>query len=353
MLERVLILSDTKHLLIGYVDGRALPTVTPEDARKMTHINIAFGHVKNDAVTVENTQNLDFLPKLREYNPQLEILLSVGGWSAGGFSEAASTAEGRRKFAQTSVEILRARKLDGIDIDWEYPTYGQAGIGASPEDKYTFTLLLEELRNALDEQGQKDGRHYYLTIAAGAGQYFVEGTEMDKAQKYLDWVQLMTYDMRGGFQNTTGHHSNLYTPVGDLNRSSVVDTVRIFTEAGVPKEKLVIGAAFYSRMWKDVPNVNNGMYQMSPANGGYGPVYTDLAANYINKNGFVRYWDDVAKAPWLFDGSTFITYDDPESMAAKCAYLKEAGLLGIMFWEYSCDETHTLLDTLYKALQAK
>ncbi|MGI6148138.1 MAG: glycoside hydrolase family 18 protein [Firmicutes bacterium] len=339
-----------KHLLIGYVQSRALPDVTPEDARKMTHINIAFGHVKDGRVTVENTRNLDFLPKLREYNPQIGILLSVGGWGAGGFSEAAATAAGRQRFAQTSVEILRTYKLDGIDIDWEYPTYGWAGIDASPEDRYTFTLLLEELRQALDAQGEADGRRYLLTIAAGAGQYFVDGTEMAEAHKYLDWVQLMTYDMRGGFQNTTGHHTNLYTPSGDLNRSSAADAVRIFTAAGVPKEKLLIGAAFYSRMWTDVSNVNRGMYQQSPANGGYGPVYAELAAKYINKNGFVRYWDEEAQAPWLFDGSTFITYDDPESLKAKCAYLKAAGLLGIMFWEYSCDSTRTLLDTLYQAL---
>lgn len=338
------------RLIIGYVQSSALPSITPEDARKMTHINIAFGHVRDDRVTVENTANLDFLPRLREYNPNLGILLSIGGWSAGGFSEAAATAEGRRLFAETSVEILRKYQLDGIDVDWEYPTYAAAGIGASPDDKYTFTLLLEELRKALDAQGEKDGRHYYLTIAVGAGQYFVDGTEMDKAHKYLDWVQLMTYDMRGGFQNTTGHHTNLYTPTGDLNRSSVVDTVRIFTEAGVPKEKLVIGAAFYSRKWTNVPNVNNGMLQMSPANGGYGPDYSDLVANYIDKNGFVRHWDDEAKAPYLFDGSTFITYEDPESIKAKCQYLKEAGLLGIMFWEYSCDNTRTLLETIHKSL---
>ncbi|NLJ73867.1 MAG: glycoside hydrolase family 18 protein [Firmicutes bacterium] len=343
-------MTSRKYLVIGYVTSDALPSVTPEDARKLTHINIAFGHVKDSRVTVANTKNLDMVSKLRDYNPNLGILLSIGGWSAGGFSEAASTAEGRKTFARTAVEILNDAGLDGIDVDWEYPCYGEAGIAASPNDKQTFTLLLKELRKALDEQGAKDNRHYLLTIATGADQYYIDGTEMDQVQKYLDWVQLMTYDMRGGFQILTGHHTNLYTPTGDLFRISVDASVNMFINAGVPREKIIIGGAFYSRMWKNVPNRNNGLYQMSPGSGGYGPVYTELAANYINKNGFVRYWDDEARAPYLFDGSTFITYEDEESLRAKCEYVKQENLKGIMFWEYSCDQTGTLLNTIHNSL---
>lgn len=189
-----------------------------------------------------------------------------------------------------------------------------------------------------------------MTIATGADQYYIDGTEMDQVQKYLDWVQLMTYDMRGGFQIVTGHHTNLYTPTGDLFRISVDASVNMFVNAGVPREKIIIGGAFYSRMWKNVPNKNNGLYQMSPGAGGYGPVYTDLAANYINKNGFVRYWDEEAKAPYLFDGSTFITYEDEQSLRAKCEYVKQNNLKGIMFWEYSCDKTGTLLNTIHNSL---
>jgi chitinase len=120
----------------------------------------------------------------------------------------------------------------------------------------------------------------------------------------------------------------------------------------VPKEKIVIGAAFYSRMWKDVPNVNRGLYQMSPGSGGYGPDFTELAAEYIDRNGFVRYWDEEAKAPYLFDGQTFISYDDEMSIRYKCDYVKAQELAGVMFWEYGCDRTHRLLDALYQGLQS-
>ena len=132
-----------KHLLIGYVQSRALPDVTPEDARKMTHINIAFSPCERRPGDCGKHPQSGLPPKAQGVQPQIGILLSVGGWGVYGFSEAAATAAGRQRFAQTSVEILRTYKLDGIDIDWEYPTYGWAGIDASPEDRYTFTLLLE------------------------------------------------------------------------------------------------------------------------------------------------------------------------------------------------------------------
>lgn len=344
-------MTNEKKLLIGYVASAALPSVSAEDAQKMTHINVAFGYVKDSRVTVASTRNLDTLSKLRGYNPQLGLMLSLGGWGAGGFSEAAATAEGRQSLARTALDILREFELDGIDVDWEYPCYGVANIASQPADKQNFTLLLGELREALDKQGELDGRHYLLTIATGADQYYIDGTEMAEVEKYLDWVQLMTYDMRGGFNTLTGHHANLYTPTGDLFRISVDASVEMFVRAGVPKEKIIIGAAFYSRMWKDVPNKNNGLHQITPGSGGYGPMYTALVAEYINKNGFVRHWDAEAKAPYLFDGSTFITYDDAESLQAKCAYVKQNDLKGIMFWEYSCDETGTLLNALEQSLR--
>lgn len=192
-------MSSNKLILAGYAGDSVLPQVTAEDARKLTHLNVAFGHVKNDRIAIEHLQNLAQLQVLKFYNPELLILLSVGGWSAGGFSEAASTAEGRRQFAESAVLVLEAAPFDGIDLDWEYPCYSEAGIASSPNDKQNFTLLLKELREALDAKGQADGKHYLLTIAAGADQYYIDGTEMDVIHPYLDFIQLMTYDMRGGF----------------------------------------------------------------------------------------------------------------------------------------------------------
>ena len=86
--------------------------------------------------------------------------------------------------------------------------------------------------------------------------------------------------------------------------------------------------------------------------GNSGPGYGELLASYINQNGWTRYWDDEARAPFLFNGSELISYDDSESIAHKCAYIKDKGLLGIMYWEHGCDETHTLLKTMAESLSS-
>lgn len=341
---------EKKYKIVGYAGDGSLPSIRTEDALTLTHLNVAFGHVVKDEIRVDHLQNLDRLKELKTINPNLTILLSVGGWSAGGFSEAAATVEGRKLMADSAVKIVKEHSFDGIDLDWEYPCYGEAGIHSSPADKENFTYLLKDIREALNELEKETGKYYLLTIAAGADQYYIDGTEMGEVQKYVDYVQLMTYDMRGGFQTLTGHHTNLYTPTGDLFRISVHQSVNLFVHAGVPREKIVIGAAFYSRMWKDVPDKNNGLHQMTAGSGGYGPDYSQLAAHYINMNGFTRFWDDEAKAPYLFDGRTFITYDDEESIQHKCKYVASEELGGIMFWEYKCDNTHRLLDAMDKSL---
>lgn len=340
-----------KYIVAGYAADSKLPDITREDLMKLTHLNVAFGHVRNDEITTGHLKHMDLLREIKQEFPELTILLSVGGWSAGGFSEAASTQEGRNRMASSAVRILSDYPFDGIDLDWEYPCYGEAGIASSPEDKTNFTLLLKTMREALDRKGASDERHYLLTIAAGADQYYVDGTEMDQVQQYLDFVQLMTYDMRGGFQILTGHHTNLYTPTGDLFRISVEASVNLFIRAGVPKEKIVIGAAFYSRQWHQVPDRANGLHQMAGSTGGYGPDFTALAAEYIDKNNYIRYWDNEAKAPYLYDGNSFISYEDEQSLQHKCDYVKQNELGGVMFWEYSCDETHRLLDAIAKGLK--
>ena len=336
-----------KNHVIAYIWDGYLNEVTPEDLAILTHINIAFGLVKDGRVAISHLKGMEELARLRAIKPDLKILLSVGGWGAGGFSIAASTEEGRKLFAQSALETYNELGLDGIDIDWEYPCSDSAGIDASPNDKYTFTLLLAEIRAALPPQAM-------VTIAVGSGEYFIEGTEMDKVQQYLDYVQLMTYDMRGGFSGITGHHTNLFQPEGDKKiYASTEHSVKIFNEAGVPLEKLVIGAALYSRRWHNLAcKDNNGLHQ--PTNdqsvGSFGVGYTKLKDEMLGKNGFVRYWDDSAKAPYTYNGDEFYSFDDEESVALKCEFLKEKGLLGIMYWEHSCDPKRYLLNAIGGAI---
>ena len=119
-----------RPFIIGYVEDQALCSVTEDDARKLTHINVAFGRVVDGKVRVSRTTTLDYIQTLKTYNQDLRVLLSVGGWGAGGFSESASSAKSRSQLAASAVELVRRYGLDGIDLDWEYPCYSVAGIVA-------------------------------------------------------------------------------------------------------------------------------------------------------------------------------------------------------------------------------
>ncbi|ENG4522510.1 glycoside hydrolase family 18 protein [Salmonella enterica subsp. enterica serovar Agona] len=132
--------------------------------------------------------------------------------------------------------------------------------------------------------------------------------------------------------------------------------VRDHRAAGVPTEKLVLGVAFYGRHWTDVSaGDSHGLGQPgSPGESTFGGTrYSNIAPNLVNKAGFVRHWDTVAQAPWLWhaEDGIFISYDDPESLRAKAAFIKEENLAGVMFWQYSTDHKNQLLDTLYKTLR--
>ena len=333
------------YYIIGYVTDRALEGVTAEDARRLTHINLAFGKVNDGLLDMRALQHIAEVKRIRALNPALKIVLSVGGWSAGGFSIMSRTEAGRRAFAASCLTVVERYGLDGIDIDWEYPCDNSAGIDSDPSDRENYTLLLQALRDAL-------GKDRIVSIAAGWGQYFVDGTQMDRVGQICDYVQLMTYDIRSGFISVTGHHTGLYTTPGDTMDGSTKASVEIFHRAGVPLDRIVIGAAFYSRRWEGVPDVNHGLLQQAKTVGLYGPGYTALERDYIDKNGFVRYWDDAAKAPYLFNGDQLISYDDPESIRCKCEYLRAAGLKGIMYWEHGSDPSRKLLGAMYEALKA-
>lgn len=324
-------------------------TLREEDVKKLTHLNVAFATQSDDLEIHSDHLNLAENIKLwKGWNPELKVLVSIGSGGQKAFSFGASTEENRQKVASGLAAMVERYDLDGVDYDWEYPCCPSNRIASSPTDKENFTLLCQAVRSALDHL---PGRHRLFTIAAGGDPYYLDFTEMDKVHQSLDYVFLMTYDLRCGFHSLTGHHTNLYRATGDLFRTSAKDSVDQYMKAGVPAEKLVLGAAFYSRQWLEAPDINHGFLQYVRTNGGYGPSYTEILERYMNQNGFIRYWDDESKAPYLFDGSTFISYDDPDSIAAKCEYINQMGLAGIFSWEYNNDNTGALLDAMYQGVR--
>ena len=356
--------SPPRPAVIGYLfpqDAVIDPATLAAD--KLTHVNYAFANVRDGRVVegfAHDADNFRILREVRRAHPHLRILVSVGGWTwSGGFSDAALTPESRRVFVTSAVAFVRHHDLDGFDVDWEYP--GQRGNGNvhRPEDRDNFTALMADLRAALDADGAQRGRRLLLTFAAGASSNFIEHTEMDKVQASVDFVNLMTYDFRvAQVEPVAGHHANLFPqPLDDKQRSGD-RSVREFLAAGVPAGKLVLGVPFYGRGWTNItmeaaPPPATGLYRPGQPLTGRSMAYGRLAAELVDREGYVRVWDPQAQQPYLWNAATrsLICYDDPESLAVKARYIREHGLGGAMFWQYGDDPSGALLDALDRGLR--
>jgi chitinase len=338
---------------VAYVQGGQIPAVIHPE--KLTHINFSFARIDAGRALLDQpgvAADLAKLRALKQLNPRLKVMVSVGGWLADGFSDAALTDSSRRTFADSAVALLREYSLDGIDLDWEYPGQGVAGIKYRDADKQNFTLLLKALREELDAQSSVRSRaagprHYVLTIAAADREYF-DHVEMSKLHVYLDWVNVMAYDFFNSLTPTTGHQAGLYrsefAAATDRNGDAAV---KQYLAAGVPPEKIVLGVPFYGRGFAGVTPRNNGVNQPYERYEG-DHSYAELSEKLIGKQGFVRYWDAHADAPYLWNSAsrTLISYDDPQSIAIKACYVREHHLGGMMFWDLGSDRNDELLSVI-------
>ncbi|TDW48867.1 chitinase [Flavobacterium sp. 270] len=321
------------------------------EVSKLNQIIFSFCHLKEGKLSVDSPKDsitIKHLVSLKATNPQLRIVLSLGGW--GGCepcSAAFSTAEGRLKFAQSVKEVSTYFKVDGLDLDWEYPAIeGLPGHLFQPVDKTNFTELIKILRSTL-------GKNYELSFAAGGFQkYLDESIEWKKVAPLVNRVNIMSYDLVNGYSKVTGHHTPLYST--NPKEESTNRAVEFLLKQGVPAEKLVIGGAFYSRTWKNVENVNNGLYQAGEHI--EGTSFKDFATTYTEANGWKYFWDDKAKAPYWYNAGTktFATSDDLKSIKEKTAYVKAKKLGGIMFWELTLDSPKNgMVNAIYEVKTAK
>ena len=285
------------------------------DPTLMTHINYAFGHVNKsfNGCDIQNPPFLRQVVALKRQNPKLKVMLSVGGWTSGNFSEMAADARNRAAFAKDCRRIVDKYGLDGIDIDWEYPTSSEAGISSSPDDTKNFTLLMRDLRKAL-------GKKKLLTAATIADGIYVD---FPACIRYMDFVNIMAYDVA----NPPKHHTTLFrSPLS--GRITASEAVQAHIKAGVPKQKLCLGMPLYGR----------------------GDHSNKILDKYV-KTGYTdgRYqeqWDSVGMVPYLTDRSGALVwgFDNARSLAAKCQYILDQDLLGGMYWE--CTEDNAQLDEM-------
>ncbi len=375
-------------------------------AAKLTHINYAFGNVRNNRCEVGVTQasneatgaggdafadygkafgagesvsgaadtwdqplrgNWNQLKQLKAKHPNIKVLISLGGWTwSRGFASAARP-ENRVAFVSSCVDAYirgnlpitdgaggtgaAAGVFDGIDIDWEYPNACGIACGGA-EDRANFTGLLAEFRRQLNLV--RPG--LLLTIAPGAGVDKIAATDPGQYHQYLDFINVMTYDFHGAFEPRTNHHSALFASPNDPSTGNVKfynsnDAIEAFLARGVPASKLNLGIGFYGRGWTNVANINNGLYQTgSAAPGTYEAGIEDYKV--LKDRPGTIYTDANARATWKYDGNTFWSYDTPAMITEKMNYVKVQNLGGAFFWEFSGDDAQgTLAKTVANGLQ--
>ena len=303
--EEVVAASRDSKVVVAYVTSWS--EVMP-DPQYMTHINYAFGHVNEsfNGVKIDNEERLRQIVDLRKQKPELKVLLSIGGWGSGRFSEMAANDEYRCAFAADCDRVVKEFALDGIDIDWEYPTSSMANISSSPDDTENFTLLMQDIRAAI-------GNEKELTLATVASARYIDFKAILPS---VDFVNIMAYDMA----SAPKHHSALY-PSGHSGDITSDGAVTAHLKAGVPPSKLVMGMPFYGR-------------------GGDGyPSFQDYNKVGNTDTQYTEKWDEVAQVPYLADKNDTLVFgfENPRSLAIKCQYILDKDLLGGMYWDYSGD----------------
>lgn len=368
-------------------------------ADSLTHLNYAFGNVTTDLVCdittvpgegdayndfqrlvsagdsvdgVADTAgqpvagNFNQLRKLKEKNPEIKVLISLGGWTwSDNFSEAASTPQGRTALVSSCIDLYITGNLpvidgqggpgtiaglfDGIDIDWEWPVTGGETANARPADKENFLLLMEEFRTALDAAGAASGEYYELSAFAPAGGWNArEGGWLDpRLFAVVDFLNVQGYDFHGGWVPTqTGHQGNL---VGDPahNWGLGLDTAMgMYVTAGAQPSQLNAGLAAYGQGWT---GVSDGTKAWTSASASIG---TDYYAKIRDVG--TGYYDPVAGASWRYDAATgnWWSLDDPTSVNAKAEWIAAQGYGGAMWWDLSGDYRNELVGTVGATLTA-
>ncbi|MGL5540926.1 MAG: glycosyl hydrolase family 18 protein, partial [Erysipelotrichaceae bacterium] len=397
--------------------GNFYPQDIPAD--QLTHLNFAFldfdsnGNLvftdKDAAVGAPLGQvgvtwgdiNAGILPafqQLRAQNPNLKIGVSVGGWSkSADFPVVSKDPVKRANLVNQLLQFIEYTNMDFIDIDWEFPGYyrlpdkvdnkndeGTPYGGA--EDGELFVTLLQDLRSGLDKQGVRIGKEYELSIAIHPSiEKLNTGIDIDRVFEVVDFANIMSYDMRGAWDDNAGHQTGLYTNPNDPLKGkglSIDESVQYLLSQGAQANKIVIGAAYYTRGWEQVssgPDAQNpGLFgqaalvtkdaDQTPSRGAKNEAplasgdggrmsgiwsYRNLDKLKAAYPGLKEYWDDVAKAPYLYDAKSgaFFTYDNVRSIQEKANYVNEHGLGGMIAWMASNDKptTSTKRDELTKA----
>ncbi|NUT96761.1 MAG: glycoside hydrolase family 18 protein [Saccharothrix sp.] len=366
---------DRNFLVKNLVDNGTAP--------RLTHLNYAFGFLDETGKCVSSdpwadyqrpfsaeqsvtgkadeagqplSGNLNQLKQLKAKYPRLRVNISLGGWTGSKhFSDAALTPESRAAHVKSCLDLwlkgnlagaapgAAAGVFDGIDLDWEWPASpGAPGNVVRPEDRENFTALLVEYRKQLTALSWRTGKRYDLTAFLPADPAQADrGFEIPKVFALLTFATIQGYDYHGAWDPLTNQQSALRTPAADPTSPKFSSQVAIdhYLRRGAPRGKTVLGVPFYSRGWTGVRNENNGLFQPAtgPAPATYEAGYEDYRILKAQLGKYTVHRDPKAGHAWLFDGTTFWTWDDPVELKRKGRYVAERGLGGAMIWSLDGD----------------
>ncbi|XP_059216028.1 probable chitinase 10 [Stomoxys calcitrans] len=312
-----------------------------------THIVYAFATLKDHKLAEnsdEDPDNYEEIIALRDSNPDLQILLAIGGWAFGStpFKDLTSNVFRMNQFVYEAIDFLRDYKFNGLDVDWEYPR--------GSEDRAAYVNLLRELRVAFEGEAKSSGLPRLLLTAAVPASFeaIAAGYDVPEISKYLDFINVMTYDFHGQWERTVGHNSPLFpleSATGYQKKLTVDFSAREWVKQGAPKEKLLIGMPTYGRTFE---LVNETQFDIgAPASGG------GRSGKFTNESGFLSYyevctflaadnttlvWDSEQQVPFAYRGDQWVGFDDERSLKTKMEWLKEQGFGGIMVWSIDMDD---------------
>lgn len=284
----------------------------------------------NGTLQVYSERYLQELANLRLTNPNLQVIMAIGGWGNDGFSDAALTPTSRYAFAREVQRWVNRYQLDGIDLDWEYPGSSAAGIKSRPQDGENFVLLIQALRDVL-------GTEAWISVAGIADNSYIRTVPIDQIAPLITHFNLMSYDFTAGETGPNGnrHQSNLFDSDLALNGISVDLYVNNLIDAGMPPEKILVGIPFYGRRGAAVTK-----------------TFDEIRRNYLNKNGYTVRWDNVARAPYIVDpsGNFFLSYDNALSIYFKGQYIYDNCLGGMFSWQSGFDQANILANYMNIAI---
>lgn len=341
-------------------------------ADKLTHLFYAFARIEDGRCVVGADAGPHFvaLKELKRQHPKLRTLISIGGWEAGGFSDAALSADSRKRFVESCIALFFDKhrgSFDGVDIDWEFPVYGgPPELAARPQDRHNMTLLAQEFRRQLDALGKAREQQLLLTAALPAGRMQSAGAydparsfELATLGRTLDFINLMSYDMGTGFSKVSTFNAPLREDPADpldpaLRRwNNVEGAVDYYREHGVPADKLVLGVPFYGRGFRVTGEDRDGLYQPYSAPYEVGN-WRNIKSTLLGDAQWQRHWHPIAQTPWLFNDAerVFVSYEDPKSIGLRSQLAKDRGLRGVFMWELTGDdEEHSLLKAMVRPFE--